>query len=62
MQEGEIQMLTFYKMDKKVQSVTHKFETAVQSLPPWVQWAIVAASVGILVGEFLPYVIPGLGQ
>ncbi len=45
------------KIDNTVQTVTDKVEKAIQSLPPWLQWTIFVASIGVLLTELLPNLI-----
>jgi len=44
-------------MDERVKLATQKVGKEIRSLPLWVQSAIVAASVGVLIIELLGYIV-----
>jgi hypothetical protein len=50
------------KMDEAIRSVTGKFEKAIESLPKWVQWVVLGASIAALLSEVWAFLIRGTGR
>ena len=48
-------MLEVKRLDQVVRSTEEAVTRATKSLPRWIQWVIVAASIGLLITQFWPH-------
>ena len=54
-EEEEATMLEVKRLDQVVRSTEEALTRAAKSLPRWVQWVILAASIVLLITQFWPH-------